>query len=70
MPLRLESPQEQSYPLGLFDELGVGYRLVLDDPSARDHLEQVFVEQLGAGLLIDPWFVHQRSRLPSLPTFS
>src|SRR5215211_4476039 len=60
-----ELPQERSHPLGLFDELLVGYRLVFDYPSVRVHLEDVFVEHQGAGLLIEPWFIHQKNPLSS-----
>jgi hypothetical protein len=50
-------PKERCPPLGLFDELLVGNRLVFDDPSVRVHLEDVFVEHQGAGLWIEPWSI-------------
>jgi hypothetical protein len=55
-------PQERNNPLGLFDELGVGYRLVFDDPSEGFHLEDVFVEQQGAGLLVEPWLIRNETK--------
>jgi hypothetical protein len=55
-------PKERSHPLGLFDKLVVGYHLVFDDPSVSVHLDYIFVEQQGAGLWIEPWFVHHKKK--------
>ena len=41
-------------------ELVVGYRPVFDYPSVGVHLDYVFVEQQGAGLLIEPRFIHNK----------
>ncbi len=42
--------------MGLCVELGVGNRLVFDNPSVRVHLDDVFAEHQGVPLWIEPRF--------------